>query len=61
MLQEGPELLQDANSIEQRGQKVMYSLGKVEKGPPLIHLSPIHHLSIPFHQNLLNISTLSNL
>lgn len=59
MLLEGPELLQEADLIEERGQKVMHSLRKVERGPSMIQSSPIHHLSIPFHQNLLKISTQS--
>jgi len=33
MLQEGPEWLQEANPIGERGEKVMYSLGNVKKVP----------------------------
>ena len=44
MLQEQPEVLQEADPIGERGQNVTYSLGYVERGPPTSLYSPIHSI-----------------
>ena len=44
MLQEEPEMLQEADLIGGKGQIVMYSLGKVERGPPTPLSSLMHSI-----------------